>query len=47
MHLKNPWLALSLSLCLFPASAPAQSAKPTITLDEYLNTTDISERLNS
>ncbi len=43
MHLKNPWLALSLSLCLFPASAPAQSAKPTITLDEYLNTTDISE----
>jgi dipeptidyl aminopeptidase/acylaminoacyl peptidase len=43
MHLKNPWLALSLCLCLIPANAPAQSAKPTITLDEYLNTTDISE----
>ena len=43
MHLKNPWLALSLCLCLIPANAPAQSAKPIITLDEYLNTTDISE----
>jgi dipeptidyl aminopeptidase/acylaminoacyl peptidase len=43
MHLKNSWLALSLCLCLIPANAPAQSAKPTITLDEYLNTTDISE----
>jgi dipeptidyl aminopeptidase/acylaminoacyl peptidase len=43
MHLKNPWLALSLCLCLSPPNAPAQSAKPTITLDEYLNTTDISE----
>ena len=42
MHFKNPWLTLLLSLCLVPANAQAQSAKPTITLDEYLNTTDIS-----
>jgi acylaminoacyl-peptidase len=42
MRLKYPWLTLSLSLCLVPANVPAQSAKPTITLDEYLNTTDIS-----
>jgi dipeptidyl aminopeptidase/acylaminoacyl peptidase len=42
MHFENPWLTLSLSLCLVPANAQAQSAKPTITLDEYLNTTDIS-----
>ncbi len=42
MHLKYLWLTLSLSLCLVPANAPAQSAKPAITLDEYLNTTDIS-----
>ncbi|MGA2728118.1 MAG: S9 family peptidase [Terracidiphilus sp.] len=40
--MKYPWLTLSLSLCLVPANVPAQSAKPTITLDEYLNTTDIS-----
>jgi dipeptidyl aminopeptidase/acylaminoacyl peptidase len=43
MHPTNPWLALSMCLCLIPANAPAQSAKPTITLDEYLNTTDVSE----
>ena len=30
------------SLCLVAAVAVAQSAKPAITLDEYLNTTDIS-----
>jgi dipeptidyl aminopeptidase/acylaminoacyl peptidase len=43
MYLKNSWLALSLCLCLIAANGPCQSAKPTITLDEYLNTTDISE----
>jgi dipeptidyl aminopeptidase/acylaminoacyl peptidase len=42
MYLKNPWLTFSLSLCLVPANAQAQSAKQAITLDEYLNTTDIS-----
>jgi dipeptidyl aminopeptidase/acylaminoacyl peptidase len=42
MHSKIPWLTLSLSLCLVASHAPAQTAKPTITLDEYLNTTDIS-----
>jgi dipeptidyl aminopeptidase/acylaminoacyl peptidase len=42
MHFKIPWLTFSLSLCLVPANAQAQSAKPAITLDEYLNTTDIS-----
>ena len=33
--------ALSASICLFPFLAVAQSPKPTITLDEYSNTTDI------
>ena len=33
--------ALSLSVCLLPVLAIAQSSKPTITLDEYLNTTSI------
>jgi dipeptidyl aminopeptidase/acylaminoacyl peptidase len=42
MHLKNLWLTLSFSLCLISANGQAQSSKPTITLDEYLNTTDIS-----
>ena len=31
-----------LGLCLVVAAVAAQTAKPTITLDEYLNTTDIS-----
>jgi dipeptidyl aminopeptidase/acylaminoacyl peptidase len=37
------WITLSASLCLFPAISPAQLAKPAITLDEFLNTTSISE----
>ncbi|HUX43988.1 MAG TPA: S9 family peptidase [Terracidiphilus sp.] len=42
MRIPSLWPALALSLCLVPAVAPAQSAKPSITLDEYLNTTDIT-----
>jgi len=37
------WVTLSVSLCLFPAASPAQSAKPAISLDEFFNTTSISE----
>ncbi len=40
MHSKSAWSPLALLLGLLPLAAPAQS-KPTITLDEYLNTTDI------
>lgn len=35
-------VALAISLCLMPAAASAQ-AKPTISLDEYFNTTDITD----
>ena len=41
MRSRFPWLSLSLSFCLVPAAA-AQSSKPAITLDEYMNTTDIT-----
>ncbi len=37
-----PGAALTLLLCLVHVSSLAQTGKPTITLDEYLNTTDIS-----
>jgi dipeptidyl aminopeptidase/acylaminoacyl peptidase len=36
-------IALSAAVCLFPAVSPAQSSKPVLTLDEFLNTTSISE----
>ena len=36
------WPALALSICLVPSAAPAQSSKPTITLDEYMNATAIT-----
>ena len=35
------WCSLAFSLCLSSAPSFAQGSKPTITLDEYLNTTDI------
>src|SRR6476620_9313759 len=34
--------ALALFLCVFPALSQSQSSSPAITLDEYLNTTEIS-----
>ena len=34
--------AIALTVCLGPSLLVAQSSKPTITLDEYLNTTDIT-----
>jgi dipeptidyl aminopeptidase/acylaminoacyl peptidase len=37
------WIALSAAVCLYPAVSTAQAAKPAITLDEFLNTTSISE----
>ena len=36
-------LTLCASLCLFALISPAQPSKPAITLDEYLNTTSITE----
>ncbi len=36
------WPALALSMCLVPSASPAQSSKPTITLDEYMNATAIT-----
>ena len=39
--LLNSRRAISASICLFPFLAFAESPKPTITLDQYLNTTDI------
>ena len=43
MHSKERLLALFLCVSLPPIATSAQSAKPTITLDEFLNTTDISD----
>jgi len=37
------WISLCASVCVATLSSPAQTAKPAITLDEYLNTTSISE----
>jgi hypothetical protein len=42
MRSPNLWAALSTLLCLSHLVLVAQSAKPAISLDEYLNTTDIS-----
>jgi dipeptidyl aminopeptidase/acylaminoacyl peptidase len=43
MRPRNICLALCASLCLIAPISPAQTAKPAITLDEYLNTTSIAE----
>lgn len=43
MRSHHTWLALAACACLLPAVASAQSSKPPITLDEYFNTTDITE----
>lgn len=40
--MRTTWSLWAFCLCLVPAVAIAQSPKPTITLDEYLNTIDIS-----
>lgn len=42
MRLRSPQVLVSVAVCLFAACTHAQSAKPAITLDEFLNTTDIS-----
>jgi dipeptidyl aminopeptidase/acylaminoacyl peptidase len=41
MHSKSAWISLVLFLGIVPVVSSAQS-KPTITLDEYLNTTDVT-----
>ena len=43
MRLRLSSIALYVSVCLLPAVFLAQSAKPAITLDEFLNTTSITE----
>ncbi|MGA9462352.1 MAG: prolyl oligopeptidase family serine peptidase [Terracidiphilus sp.] len=43
MHFSRFWPSLVALAAFFPVLSSAQSVKPTITLDEYLNTTDISE----
>jgi dipeptidyl aminopeptidase/acylaminoacyl peptidase len=43
MRLRLSPIALTVSVCLLPALSSAQSAKPAITLDEFLNTTSITE----
>jgi dipeptidyl aminopeptidase/acylaminoacyl peptidase len=43
MRPHNFWIALCTSLCLIAPVSQAQTAKPPITLDEYLNTTEITE----
>ena len=42
MRLQHCWMVLPLGACLVCSPVSGQSAKPAITLDEYLNTTDIS-----
>ncbi len=44
MRIRCSWIVIPLcvSFCFIPPVAAAQGAKPAITLDEYLNTTDIS-----
>src|ERR1700729_575594 len=41
MRPRNLWIPFSLSLCLLPCGF-AQNSKPTISLDEFMNTTDIT-----
>jgi len=43
MRFQDSWLALAACACLLPLVASAQSPKPSITLDEYLNTTDVTD----
>src|ERR1035437_227204 len=43
MRLRLSSIALYVSVCLLAAVSLAQSAKPAITLDEFLNTTSITE----
>jgi dipeptidyl aminopeptidase/acylaminoacyl peptidase len=43
MRLRLSSIALTVFVCLLRALSPAQSAKPAITLDEFLNTTSITE----
>jgi dipeptidyl aminopeptidase/acylaminoacyl peptidase len=43
MRSHAPRITLGLLLCLSPLGAAAQAAKPAITLDEFLNTTEITE----
>jgi dipeptidyl aminopeptidase/acylaminoacyl peptidase len=37
------WSPMVLAVCLFPSICCAQTSKPTISLNEFLNTTDITE----
>src|SRR5579863_4827116 len=47
MPFRHRWMVLPLGACLLSSCLSGQSAKPSITLDEYLNTTDIpSARLS-
>ena len=41
MRSTSLWFVPALSFCLLSAASRAQDRKPTITLDEYINTTDI------
>jgi dipeptidyl aminopeptidase/acylaminoacyl peptidase len=41
MQFPKRWSILACSLCIVPGLLKAQASKPPITLDEYLNTTDI------
>ncbi|MGA7833474.1 MAG: S9 family peptidase [Terracidiphilus sp.] len=43
MRMRLFFIAPFVSLCLWTGAAPAQPAKPVITLDEFLNTTAITE----
>jgi dipeptidyl aminopeptidase/acylaminoacyl peptidase len=43
MRLRTFWISLAVSLCIFPVAALAQAAKPAITLDEFMSTTEITE----
>ena len=43
MRLRIFSIALLVLVCFLPAAAPAQAAKPPISLDEYLNSTAITE----
>ncbi len=43
MGLQPLWKIIGLSACLACSISRAQPAKPRITLDEYLNTTDIKD----
>ncbi len=43
MRVRLFFTALAVSACLLPTAAIAQQTKPPITLDEYLNTTSITE----